>query len=91
MPRGPKWGWRHQKLRAEWAPLVAAGGVHCARGDDCLRRDEPGGTLIRPGEPWDLGHDDHDPDRYAGPEHRRCNRSTYGRRDLMVTRTSRDW
>jgi hypothetical protein len=29
---------------------------------------------------WDLGHVDHDRSRYAGPEHRRCNRSTASRR-----------
>jgi hypothetical protein len=82
------YGWRHQKLRARWAPIVAAGGVHCARGEQCLRRDQPGGTLIVPGEPWDLGHDDLDRSIYTGPEHQRCNRATAGRRRR---RTSRKW
>jgi hypothetical protein len=54
------YGHLHQKLRAEWAPRVAAGRVNCWR---C-------GRLIRPGEPWDLGHDDNDRTLYRGPEHR---------------------
>ncbi len=53
-------------MRARLAPIVATGTARCAR---C-------GEFIGPGEHWDLGHDDLDPARYAGPEHRRCNRST---------------
>jgi hypothetical protein len=34
------------------------------------------GERILPGEPWDLGHDDLDRSRYAGPEHRHENRAT---------------
>lgn len=67
------YGGPHQTLRAELAPMVAAGGVRCARCNE----------LIGPGEPWDLGHVDHDRSRYAGPEHRRCNRATSGRRPWM--------
>jgi len=29
---------------------------------------------VRQAEPWDLGHVPGDKSRYAGPEHRRCNR-----------------
>ena len=64
------YGHVHQMLRKAWSRKVQAGGVVCAR---C-------GRLIWPGEPWDLGHDDHDRGRYQGPEHRACNRRTNKRR-----------
>jgi hypothetical protein len=63
------YGHRHQQLRKRWALRVAAGLVDCAR---C-------GLMIDPSEPWDLGHMDGDKSRYAGPEHRRCNRATASR------------
>lgn len=77
LPKRPKtsergYGTHHQALRKQVAPLVAGGGVACAR---C-------GGAIDPDEPWDLGHDDHDRSRYTGPEHRRCNRATAGRNGL---------
>ena len=37
-----------------------------------------------PGTPWDMGHRDDDPTRYAGPEHRRCSRATAARRQVVV-------
>jgi hypothetical protein len=55
---------RHRKTRKEWAPLVAAGLVNCAR---C-------GDRIEPGTKWDLGHDDQMPQYHSGPEHSKCNR-----------------
>jgi hypothetical protein len=64
-----RYGTSHKKTRQELEPLVLGGGVRCWR---C-------GEPIRPGEPWDLGHVDGDPSRYAGPEHRACNRATTGR------------
>jgi hypothetical protein len=64
------YGGGHQELRKRFMPLVLAGGVKCAR---C-------GQAIAPNEPWDLGHVDGDKSRYAGPEHRACNRRTAGRR-----------
>jgi hypothetical protein len=70
------YGTRHYKLRARLAPTVAAGEAVCAR---CHKP-------ILPNEPWDLGHVDGSKSLYAGPEHRRCNRATAGRR-----RQSRRW
>ena len=67
---GRGYGHVHQELRKLWKGRVEAGGVLCAR---C-------GRLILPGEPWDLGHDDHDRSRYTGAEHRKCNRSTNKKR-----------
>jgi hypothetical protein len=64
------YGANHKRLRRLWEPRVASGDVACAR---C-------GRLIVPGSPWDLGHADFDRAAYTGPEHRRCNRATAGRR-----------
>lgn len=71
------YGPRHKALRRRWAAEVARGEVDCAR---C-------GQPIWPEEPWDLGHDDHDRTRYAGPEHRACNRATAARRLRRPRRT----
>ena len=49
-----------------WEPRVKTGTVPCRR---C-------GELIRPDEPWDLGHDDLDRSLPRAPEHRHCNRAT---------------
>ena len=59
------YGWSHQKERAKWAAIIAANGAICWR---CKR-------IIRPGDPWDLGHHDIDRTRYMGPEHAACNRA----------------
>jgi hypothetical protein len=60
------YGAKHKALRRRWAREVREGLVNCAR---C-------GGFIYPGEAWDLGHVDGDKTRYAGPEHRGCNRAT---------------
>jgi hypothetical protein len=83
------YGYRHQLRRKRWASRVATGLVECAR---CS-------LPIAPGEPWDLGHVDGDKSRYAGPEHRYCNRSSAAargnraraRRVSVDLRTSRLW
>src|SRR4029077_1815391 len=64
------YGHQHQRTRREWAPFVEAGEVLCARG----------GRPVGPLELWGLGHVDGEMSRYAGPEHRGCNRATAGRR-----------
>jgi hypothetical protein len=63
------YGAEHDARRRELAPIVEAGQARCSR---C-------GELIAPGSAWDLGHDDDDRARYAGPEHQACNRGTAGR------------
>ena len=44
---------------------------------------------ISPWEPWDLGHVPGDRSRYAGPEHRKCNRTTSP--GPVQRRVSRAW
>lgn len=65
------YGQQHLNLRASWQQRIDAGErVVCWR---CKV------TVIRPGDAWDLGHDDADRDRYRGPECTPCNRATNGR------------
>jgi hypothetical protein len=76
------YGAKHQAERKRWTPRVKAGLVNCWR---C-------GRPILPGQPWDLGHDDHDRSVYRGPEHRgrECpkggNRATKGRNNVRLVR-----
>lgn len=78
------YGGEHRRLRAQWAPKVAAGTVRCARGAACkqaeLIDEQLVGGLIDPASTWDLGHDDRDRGRYLGPEHAECNRATMSHR-----------
>jgi hypothetical protein len=64
-----KYGWQHQRERAKWAPIVAAGGVAC-HAAVCLMPSR----RIHPDSKWDLGHTP-DGTAWTGPEHARCNRS----------------
>jgi hypothetical protein len=69
------YGSRHRELREQWRPHVEEGKVICSR---CK-------LPIRQGEPWDLGHDDHDRTKYKGPEHMDCNRGASKRPATQVT------
>lgn len=81
--------YRHRQLRAQINLQVQAGTAHCWR---CQANGlPPTRTLIPPGQPWDLGHDDHDRTRYRGPEHRGCNRATKGRNNSGAVDDSREW
>ena len=73
------YGSDHKKMRERVARIVESGRAVCWR---CL-------MPIDPSEAWDLGHDDNDRSRYNGPEHRRCNRATAGRKKQQVH--SRRW
>ena len=70
----------HRELRARWKPVVDTGRVRCARAAECCWAEGKLGGLIARGQAWDLGHDDNDPRRYIGPEHRRCSRRTSSHR-----------
>jgi hypothetical protein len=90
------YGGPHQKLRAQWKPLVDAGRVNC-HSLICLEERDGRTRQIIPGTPWHLGHT---PDRtgWTGPEHERCNEADGARRlsrmqqqRRTVMTTSRDW
>lgn len=87
-PRGSTaargYGTAHEKLRAQWKPLVDSGQAWCAE-TVCI---EPGGRWIRPGTPWDLAHTS-DRSGYKGPAHASCNRADGGRRSRSRGRLSR--
>lgn len=70
MPGQYRYDYRHRKLRAAVALVVARGDAYCAR---C-------GGWIHPSEGFDLDHNDEDRTKYLGPSHVRCNRATSGRR-----------
>lgn len=64
------YGIRHQSLRGSFQGAINGGLI------DCWRCGQP----IRPGDDWDLGHDDDDRTITRGPEHAYCNRSAAGRK-----------
>lgn len=76
------YGKEFQQARRLWKARVATGTVRCARGRGCLYAATVAGVLtggiIRPGEPWDLGHSD-DRTQIVGPEHSVCNRGAPNR------------
>lgn len=63
------YNYKHERARAQWAPIVMRGGVLCRRCQQPLDPDQP----------FDLGHDDTDRTLPAAPEHTTCNRATAGR------------
>jgi hypothetical protein len=86
------YGSEHQKLHAQWEPLVDAGMVTCHE-TICLMPSR----WIQPGTPWHLGHTP-DGTTWIGPVHQRCNiaesnRRRRGRRTQQPMRwvTSRQW
>ncbi|MGW6121493.1 AAA family ATPase [Nocardia sp. NPDC055165] len=74
------YGQDHRKRREALAPIVQSGKATCWR---CTE-------AIKPGEPWDLGHDDHDRTRYRGPEHVHCNRAAGGRAGGRASASAHD-
>jgi hypothetical protein len=76
-------------LRKAWDLRVRTGTVRCARGAECVYAVDGMPGLIPANGLWDLGHVDGDPSRYAGPEHRRCNRRTAAHR--VAHREERRW
>jgi hypothetical protein len=68
----------HRAVRRQWETAVANGMAVCPR---C-------GTLIQPGELWDLDHDDNRT-TYRGPAHRSCNRAAGARNAARKTNTAR--
>lgn len=69
----PKYRHAHQKARAEWAPVVAAGDGWCSE-VICLKESRH----IDPDEEWHLAHTP-DATAYLGPAHALCNLSEAGR------------
>lgn len=71
------YGVEHQRLRAEWAPLVEEGNERC-----CLC-----GYLIDPGAPWHLDHSE-DRTGYRGIAHADCNMRDGARRGNRRSRAA---
>jgi hypothetical protein len=78
------YGRSHRNLRRQWAPHVEAGGVECSA-PLCMVEQGGGSRRIAPTAPWDLGHDETDRRRYAGPQHQECNRGQSRRSPTRVT------
>lgn len=75
-----KYGYRHQKERERWAPVVAAGQAYCCE-PVCLMPDR----WIRPGSRWHLSHD-RSGTVWIGVSHYRCNTTEGGKRGYIASR-----
>jgi hypothetical protein len=73
------YGAAHQAKRREYQRVVDAGAAECWR---CTKE-------IKPGDEWQLGHDDHDRSKYKGIECVKCNESIGGRNGAAVTNAKR--
>lgn len=78
LERGTKqqrgYDYRHVTTRLDWIPIVAEGLTECRRASNgTCRAVSP---IIRPDEPWDLGHPDRECPAPRSPEHEGCNRAT---------------
>lgn len=80
----PDYGGAHKARRSREAERIKAGGVQCWRCTKPIPADAASSD-------WDLGHDDNDPTKYMGPEHRGCNRATSTHKAMAVVDTSRVW
>lgn len=69
---------QHRALRRQWQTVVDNGMAACTR---C-------GTIIAPGQPWDLDHDDNRT-TYRGVSCRSCNRAAGARNAARATNTGR--
>ena len=67
------YGPRHKRLRKQWEPHVRAGQAECTA-PLCMAERDGGTRRIAPTAEWDLGHDETDRRKYAGPQHAECNR-----------------
>lgn len=77
------YGKEHREAREEWGRRIAAGGVVCVRCREPLSSDEP----------WDLGHDDLLSEIILGPECRKCNRVSGGKKGMgtLPAASSQAW
>src|SRR5678815_392683 len=77
------YGKRHRELREHWAPYVAAGRVECSA-PTCTVELDTGSRRIARTADWDLGHDENDRRKYAGPQHSECNRGQSRRSPIQI-------
>lgn len=85
------YGSTHRRVRDAWTEQIeAAGGVQCCCDRiECDRHDGQCPVIIRPGDPFDLGHDDIDRRFWTGPECPGCNRAAGGRNGARVSNRTR--